>query len=187
MKRIFKFLTKPKKEVKQTKPIELPKRQFNEVALDLETLALEETSVILSIGLVPFNMDSYNDLLHTLNLEREEDLQVISSVIFTHIRELPTSRYYKLDILDQFEKGRIASKSTLDFWKKQALINSEAASVLDRSASDITLEDSLTAILDHLTTYVEQMNYHGSGRIVCRGYDFDCGKLESALGMYEGK
>lgn len=81
--------------------------QYNEIIADIETLGVRQSTVVLSIGLVKFNLDDTDsyDTIH--NADR--------------------CFYGTLDAESQIKRGRTVDFSTLQFWSKQDIVSRTAA------------------------------------------------------------
>ena len=68
--------------------------------LDLETLGIESKSIVLSIALIPF------------------DLETDANTTFQELCD--RAHFFKLEVKDQHLHGRTCDQSTLEWWNKQS-------------------------------------------------------------------
>lgn len=132
---------------------------YENVTIDLETLDIQTSAKILSIGVVPWNQGE--------------------NTTFQELLERESSLYLKIDMNSYLSPSLsfTESTSTVEWWDKQG----EAAQhVLQEEDSDVPIRVALSYLKQHLDKYVKPLS-KDAGLIFCRGYDFDGGILEHAF------
>lgn len=118
--------------------------------IDIETLGIRTSSVILSIGCVPFKFEEHITCLDEY---------------------LEKGFYVKFNVIEQLKAGRTTDTGTIEWWKEQS---AEARSVLYPSAEDVSVLHGLR----QLTDFIDNSGYsHSKSHIWARGQDFDFPKI----------
>lgn len=139
------------------------------VMIDIETLDLQSSAVVLSIGAVEFD------------LRKDMELGfIVDGRITPNVRPVTRIRsvfYAELFVPDQKNKGRTIGKGTLGFWKEQKP-GLEMFRLLKDNRRDA--DDINKAILDNLNS---RLNKPGM-QVWANGTDFDLGILKSLYRDY---
>lgn len=131
----------------------MQKPLYTDVMVDLETLARSPDSVIISIGIVPFN-------LHTGEFTKDDSF---------HLRPDP---------VEQTRSGRVVDYSTVKWWTQQ----DQSARDYFNKDSDTTLLVALTRIRRHFNQYlIPTLNNGNNVRVWGNGPTFDISILEHAF------
>lgn len=131
----------------------MQKPLFTDVMVDLETLARSPDSVIISIGIVPFN-------LHTGEYTKEDSL---------HLRPDP---------VEQVRSGRVIDYSTVKWWTQQ----DQAAREYFNKDSSTILPVGLKIIKNYFNKFIiPKLNNEKNVRVWGNGPTFDISILEHAF------
>lgn len=101
----------------------------NNFCLDVETLSVESTCVVLSAAIVYFDFESE----------------------FTYQDLLDRALFVKFDAREQADMGRHVSKSTLEFWKEQS--PEVRALAINKHPSDVSAVDGLARIKEYIAKH----------------------------------
>ncbi|WP_432773882.1 3'-5' exoribonuclease domain-containing protein [Vibrio parahaemolyticus] len=124
-------------------------KKYNAATIDFESLSTDTDCKVLSFGLVPFNRGEL--------------------ATFDELRKRESSLYIKFRLAGQEELGLVEDQGTWEWWEQQG---PEARWVLEPSEHDVSVEDAMKRIADHLLNWLEPIDKNGAA-IYCRGYDFD--------------
>lgn len=109
------------------------------ISFDIETLGVSSEVVVLSVGVVKFELHNANNAYQTT------DKNYLNGI---YQKMLADSLFVKFEVDEQVVKyGRKVEKDAIDFWKEQS------AQVVDRSfrrnsALDVKAEDGITKIAE---------------------------------------
>lgn len=135
----------------------MQKTLYTDVMIDLETLARSPDSVIISIGIVPFN-------LYTGEFSVKDGLHL------------------KPDQSEQTRKGRAIDYSTVKWW----MLRDDEARKYFLSEPNTTTKRALEKIRDHFRKYIiPTLNSGNNVRVWGNGPTFDISILEHAFRQYE--
>lgn len=127
------------------------------LAVDIETLAWSETSVIATLGATMFHFKNDANL--------------------TYQEVLDKTFYVKLDVKDQIRRfGRTTDKDTIEWWKKQPLEVQEMS--IKSKDDDVKLDDMMVKFKEYL--FLNNFDFYNS-YIWTRGIAYDIPKLESSF------
>ena len=93
---------------------------------DIETIGIESTSAILSAAIVRFDFDDKKSYADYVN----------------------DACFVKFDIQEQLNMGRVSTKGTLDWWKKQADIPKQVSLV--PSDNDVSAKEGLSILKKYI-------------------------------------
>lgn len=131
------------------------------LCIDLETLAFCDNAIITAIAITPFKFT-------------EKDVTFDELVARTF--------YVKCDIRSQKALGRVADKSTIDWWKSQPLQLQKISSL--PSPDDVPIQDAF----DKMCKFVKSTEYDFKNSYTWeRGMGFDTNKLDTLTRQLEAR
>lgn len=132
---------------------------INTITIDIETLDVVPSAVILSIGAFAFDIDDVHQTQQSIiEIARDTELADYSKNAF----------YYRVDTFEQLMMGRTVRAETQAWWRKQGEAAQEALA---------GVREPLTQSLGLLSNWIKS---HPDSRIFFRGTDFDGSILENA-------
>ena len=98
----------------------------NHFVVDVETLDIESSAIVLSASIVYFSLEEDVDFLQLID----------------------RSLYVKFSVIEQYEKGRTKSADTMNWWKKQGTEIQKLC--LNPSKKDLSVAEGLSRMRDYV-------------------------------------
>lgn len=108
---------------------------------DIETLGTESTSIILSAAITHFDFDD-------VSIRNPQDELAMLEEYRHYVN---SSKFVKFDVREQQDNGRIYTKGTVDWWKKQSQIAKDTS--LSVHEDDLSTKEGIRQIQEYVDAH----------------------------------